>query len=442
VNGRTRVRLLEGRGVFLSSVGFLLAGYLVLELWDVSKYDWLRGYDAYAASLYVDAIQLHHHLPSSTDTDVWHNPPLFYAVAALIQPHIRWTGLEPHKAVQLLSVFSAFGVVALSFLIARELFPRSRAVWLWTLLAAGTTPVLLRGALMYHPEPLATFLATSGVYVAVRGAMRGWTVRRGLAAGVLLGLSNLTRTWGLAEAAAVVAVCCMVWAGSRKPDLLRFTGAFIGVFLALSLPWYVRQEIHYGNPFAFSKPDPAQWLPAGRPSSFYTTLDVNEVFTNPYVPSYRNVLWPVLYTDWWGDYSRYFHVPLAELEAPSRLEGKYRKPLVVQSIVGIAPSLLALAGAITLGIRAFRRRQTGLLIVVAAAVLVAAAFLGFLIRDVKVDGDNLKALYVIDLVPATALCTAWSIDWVRRHGSRLVFGCLLVWLAGTLYYDVTFLVLT
>jgi 4-amino-4-deoxy-L-arabinose transferase-like glycosyltransferase len=430
-----------GARAFPAAVGALLASYLGLLLWDVFHYDWLRGYDAYAASLYVDSIQLHHVLPGQGTTDVWHNPPLFYALAAVIQPHVGWTGLEPHKAVQLVSVLAGFGVVVLSFLIARELFPRSRWIQLGAPVAAAATPVLLRGSLMYHPEPLATLLATAGVYVAVRAACRRWTIALGAAAGLLLGLGNLTRTWALAEAAAVVLVAGVWWLRAREPAVLRFLAALAVVFVALSAPWYARQTIKYGSPFAFSKPDPSQWLQSGRPLSFYTALRAEDVFSNPYQPSYRNVLLPVVYTDWWGDYSRYFHVPLAQVNDPPKLESRYRVPLVVQSIVGIVPTLLGLAGAVALAVLAIRRRRPGLGIATAAGLAVAAAFVGFLIRYPKQDGDNIKALYMLDLVPIAALCIAWALDWVRRHSERLMLAALLVWLAATGAYDLTFLVL-
>ena len=134
-------------------------------------------------------------------------------------------------------------------------------------------------------------------------------------------------------------------------------------------------------------------------------------------------------------------MPLAEVNDPPKLESRYRVPLVVQSIVGIVPTLLGLAGAVALAVLAIRRRRPALGIAVAVGVAVAAAFVGFLIRYPKQDGDNIKALYILDLVPIAALCVAWSLDWVRRHGDRLMLAALLVWLAATGTYDLTFLVL-
>jgi hypothetical protein len=426
---------------FAASVGAVLAGYLAIELWDLTRYNWLRAYDAWASSLYVDSIQVHHALPSPSTSDVWHNPPLFYALAALIQSHVGWTGIEPHEAVQVVSVLSALGVVVLAFLVARELFPCSRWVQLGALVAAATTPVLMRGSVMYHPEPLATVLATGGVFAVIRAAGRGWTCRLGACAGVFLGLADLTRAWALAEGVAVAGVVGLVCLRTRDHDAVRFLAVFAAVFTVVSAPWYVRQEIRYGSPFAFSKPDPYQWLPSGRPASFFTTLDVHDVFTNPYQPTYANVLLPVVYTDWWGDYSRYFHVPQSEADTPATLPSKYRAPIVLQSVVGVLPTLMALIGAIALAVIATRRRSASVGVAVAAGALVLVSFVGFLVHYPKRDGDNIKALYILDVVPLFALAAAWSLDWVRRHASRLVLGVLLVWLAVTLAYDVSFLIL-
>jgi 4-amino-4-deoxy-L-arabinose transferase-like glycosyltransferase len=343
--------------------------------------------------------------------------------------------------VQVVSVISALGVVVLAFLIARELFPSRRWIQLGTLVAAATTPVLVRSSVMYHPEPLATVLATTGIFLAVRAARRRWTWRLGASAGLLLGLADLTRTWALAEGVGVAAVVGLACLRTHHRDAVRFLAAFAAIFVVVSAPWYVRQEIRYGNPFAFSKPDTYQWLPGGRPASFFTTLDVHDVFTNPYQPTYANVLLPVVYTDWWGDYSRYFHVPQADAYTPATLPSKYRAPMVLQSVVGVLPTLMALVGAIALAVIAVRRRSASIGIVVAAAALVLASFVGFLVHYPKRDGDNIKALYVLDVVPLFALAAAWSLDWVRRHANRLVVGAVLAWLAVTLAYDVTFLIL-
>lgn len=73
-----------------------LTGYLALLLWDVFHYWWQNGYDARAsARLYTDSIRLDHRIPSSA-AGVAHDPPLFYAAAALIESHVGWLSIGVH----------------------------------------------------------------------------------------------------------------------------------------------------------------------------------------------------------------------------------------------------------------------------------------------------------------------------------------------------------
>src|SRR2546422_10654511 len=147
---RTLPSTVRSDALALGAGALLLVGYATLVGWDVFHYDWLRGYDAYANSLYTDVIREHHRLPTTSETGVWHTPPLFFVVAALI---------DSHRGVQVLDGIASVVVVVLAGLIARELFPRSRAIQLGAIAFAALTPVLTRTAVMYHPESLATALA-------------------------------------------------------------------------------------------------------------------------------------------------------------------------------------------------------------------------------------------------------------------------------------------
>jgi hypothetical protein len=424
----------------LLAAAAVLAGYLALELWDVFHYSWTRSYDAAASDRYVQAVA-HHHLPAPHESDVWHNPPLFYAVAALVEKLGRLVGVEPHRAVQLVSVACGLAIAVLALATARLLFPRSAWIQLGTLGFAVATPVLLRGSLLYHPEPLATALSAGGIYVAARSAEKWGTAAAGALAGLLLGLSDLTRSWALAEAAAVAVLFLASGLFGRKRRALRFAVAFVAVFAALAVPWYATQAVRFGNPLAFSKPNPAQWRQHGRPGRFFYAVEVRKVFSDPYQPTYRNLLLSVVYADWWGDYARYFHMPPALTNAPPRLPAKYRDPLVRQSVVGILPTLLALVGAIALALRALRRRSLALGTVLAAGAAVAASFVAFLVEYPKLDGDNIKALYLLDLVVPAALCAAYALDLIRRRLPRGATGILLAALVAAAVVDVRFFVL-
>jgi Dolichyl-phosphate-mannose-protein mannosyltransferase len=410
----------------------LVAASAALIGWDVFHYDWLRGYDAYANSLYADVIRLHHRLPSTGETSVWHTPPLFFAVAALI---------DSHRGVQVLDGIAALAVVVFAGLIARELFPRSRWIPLGAVAFAALTPVLTRTAVMYHPEPLATALAVAGLYVVVRSLARSrigpWS---GAVAGLLFGLGTLTRTWALALAAASVLALALQAALARERRPLWSAGALVAVVLALSLPWFVNQARAHGSPFAFNRPAPHESFFSRRPASFYTSLDVGLVFSHPYAPNYLNHLWPVVYTDWWGDYWRYFDLPAENISTPPELPSKYENPRVWQSYAGILPSLLALAGFVGLLVLAVRRREPALLLIPGSIVLLGLAFLVFQIAYPHPDGDTIKATYLLDAVAPLAVCAAWALASLRRAG-LLVMMAVVLPLAYAAALDVGFLVL-
>jgi hypothetical protein len=427
------------------SVAAILAALASVVFWDVFHYTWIRGYDAWAIGNYVNAIQMHHRLPTATESDVWHNPPFFFVVSALLQKLASALGnkQDPYKAVQLLSACSAIGVCVFAYFTAGELWPRSRGIRLTTLALAATTPVLVRGAVLYHPDPLTAFLVAGATYVLVRAFVRErFTLAAGAGAGLLLGLANLTRSWGLAAlAAAIVSVAAAWWWRDRSRAVLRFGVALVAVAGVLLVPWLGYETATYGTPFPYSQPDPAQWLQHTRPTSFYVSLDVNKVFTHPYTDEFRNNLWPDVYADWWGDYWRYWDVPTSLAYSPPILPGHYDTERQLQSYVGIAPSLLMLFGLVALGIQAVRRRSPALLFVVASFLLLAVSFIGFLITYPKQDGDNIKALYVLDAALPLAVCGGWAVERLRRMSNVLVLLGLALVAIELVYLDGRFLIL-
>jgi hypothetical protein len=410
----------------------VLGGYVALLGWDVFHYDWLRGFDAYANSLYADVVRDHHRLPTTAETDVWHTPPLFFSVAALI---------DSHRGVQVFNAVAALVVVVLAGLIARELFPHSRAIQLGTLSFAALAPVLTRTAVMYHPEALATALATAGIFLVVRAITRGSAgVLAGACAGLLFGLASLTRTWALALAAASCLALLLQARWNRERAALLACAALVGVTVVVSAPWFVNQARSHGSPFAFNRPTPNEPFVSRRPASFYTSLDVEGVFSHPYAPHYLNHLWPVVYSDWWGDYWRYFEIPYENISNPPELPSKYEAPRIRQSYVGVVPSLFAAFGFGAFLVLGIRRRQPALLIVPGAVVLLGLQFLLFQVAYPHGDGDTIKAAYLLNAVAPAAVCAAWALAFLRRAG-RLVTIAVLLLLAYLAMLDVFFLVL-
>jgi 4-amino-4-deoxy-L-arabinose transferase-like glycosyltransferase len=418
----------------LSVAAAVLAATLGILLWNAAQYPWLKGPDAYASWQYTRVVTDGHRLPTTADTDVWHNPPLFFAVAGQIERAARHVGFTtPEHAVQLLSAFCVFGIVLFSGLIARALFPSRPWLWVAALVIAALTPVLIRAGSLYHPEPLATFLATAALFVIVRALAHGgpsW--KTGLVAGLLLALANLTRTWALATAAAVVLGLLLAELARRDRQALLAAGTVVAVMAVLAGPWFAYKAIEHGSPLAYSQPNPEQWRKHGRPLAFWADPALHDLFTRPYFSAFRNHLVPVTYADWWGDYWRSYRVPPELHDDQGQLPGEYAGPLVRQVWLGLWISIATLAGVVALTIGSIRRRDAALGTMLLSLGFLAVSYAGFLWRYPKQDGDNIKALYVLNAVPVVALAAGYAIERLGSEGVLLRAGVILATLLAVL----------
>ncbi|HET7146263.1 MAG TPA: hypothetical protein VFI10_03600 [Gaiellaceae bacterium] len=420
----------------------ILALLAALLLWNAFHYPWGRSYDAISFRDYIHTLYDLHRLPRTTDTAVWHNPPLFFAVAGAIVRGARHLGVgNAERLVQLLDAACVFGIALLTFGLARELFPRRRWLPVLALAATALTPVLVRAGALFHPDPLATLLNTAGIYVLVRALVRGdGRLRTGAIAGVLLALGALTRTWGLTGIGAALAATLVAWRWRNDPRALRLAGGVALAALVLVAPWLVVKQVRYGSAvaYAYSQPHAQELRDRYRKPSVFLGLAPRDVFAHPWNPHFRNRPVPVLYADWWGDYWLAWRVRKKYAGGP--LPASYTRPLARQAVVGIPLTIAAIVGVVALAVRAIRRRDGAVLLVVLALLFVVGAFLAFAYRYPRVDGDNIKALYVLDAVPMLAIGCAVSLAWLWR---RWIAGraAVLAALAVTALPSVWFLIL-
>ncbi len=396
----------------------ILAALGIVLLWNAWHFPWRQGYDATAGAHYAKVLGSEHRLPHRDETDVWHNPPLFFVVAGALYRSADWIGVvQPGRVVQLFSAMCVLGIAGLTFGLARELFPRSTWLPVLALALAALTPVLVRAGALFHPEPLATLLTTAALYVVVRAACRdrlGWG--SGVLAGALLGLANLTRTWAFAALVAVLLGLTLDWLWRRDRETMRALAGASAAAAVLIVPWFVVKAATYGSPLAYSRPVAEQWRQHGRPASFWLDLAAGDVARRPYQPWFRNVLVPTVYTDWWGDYWRVWRVPPVLHDEPDVLPSRYAGPLRRQSLAGLGATVAILAGLVALALRAWRLRDAAAATLVLSVALLAVSFVGFLVQYPKQDGDNIKALYVLNAAPVLAVAGAFSLAWLAHRG--------------------------
>ncbi len=402
-----------------------LAGLIVL--WNAASYPSGAGYDAASHREYADFLIQHHRLPYRGETPEYYSPPLYYLVAGALTWVGRQIGLgDPHKLAQLLNVPAVVGTILLVAAIARLLWPERR--WLPPLAAGfvGLSPVLTRTASMFNPETTDLFVSALCLYLAARMLVRrDFRARSALALGLALGSGEMVRQFSL-WTLAVVVLAFLAALSHRAADRRALAGALVVVLAAcavVALPWYVYRATHYGNA-VFDRPHSAKPLWERRPARFYVDPGLPDVFTRPYRPHFANLAVPETYSDLWGDWYGVFAWSRAtEAAQPSPARNGW---LVFQNVLGLIPTLVAVAGWLALLVRSLRRRDPPRLLVSLLPLAGIAGYLFFTVSYPTPDGDVLKPTYMLTTLGAWALSFAWLASTLGERRPRLVFGALAV----------------
>ena len=112
--------------------------------------------------------------------------------------------------------------------------------------------------------------------------------------------------------------------------------------------------------------------------------------------------------------------------------------LTVQTVVGVLPTFLAAAGLFALaGLAVARLRSRPELLLIPLMPFVAlAGMLYYAYSYPTVDGDTVKALFLLPALPAIAICFGFAVETIGRRSHWLAAGlavtvtvCLAVSLA-------------
>jgi hypothetical protein len=399
-----------------------LGGAIVL--WNVAAYPSGAGYDATSHREYADFLIQHLRLPFRNETPEYYSPPLYYIVAGAATWVGRQAGLgDPHKLGQLLNVPMVVGILVLVAALARLLWSERR----WLAPAAvgfvALSPVLTRTASMFNPETTDLFVSMLCLYLAARILVqRRYTWRAAVGLGIALGCGEMVRQFSLWTLAVVVlAFAAALWARS---DERRALATSLAVALAacavIALPWYVYRASHYGNP-VFDRPHSTKPLFERRPAKFYLGTGLPDVFVRPYRPNLVNRVWPQTYADIWGDWYGVFAWSSSVSAKPSPSRNAW---LVVQNIVGLIPTALALIGWLVILARSLRRLDAPRLLVGLLPLAGIAGYLYFTVSFPTPDGDVIKPTYMLTTLGAWALCFAWAATKLGERSPRLVVGTL------------------
>jgi hypothetical protein len=399
-----------------------LGGAIVL--WNAASYPSGAGYDAPSHREYADFLIQHMRLPFRNETPEYYSPPLYYIVAGAVTWIGRQAGLaDPHKLAQLLNVPATVGTLLLVAALARLLWPERRWIAPAAVGYVALSPVYTRTASMFNPEPIDLFVSMVCLYLAARMLVRrrySWPAAAAL--GIALGCGEMVRQFSLWTLAVVVlAFAVAFWArAAERRSIVACLAVALAACVVIALPWYAYRTIHYGNP-VFDRPQSSKPLWDRRPLGFYVDTGLPDMFTQPYRPHMVNRAWPETYADMWGDWYGVFAWSKAAHPTPSLSRNAW---LVVQNIVGLVPTALAVAGWLALLIGSLRRRDAPRLLVGLLPLAGLAGYLYFTVSFPTVDGDVLKPTYMLTTLGAWALCFAWAATKLADRSPRLVVSLL------------------
>jgi len=463
-----------------AAVVLAFAAFLVLGWQGVTTVGREGGNDAGAHLAYAEYLDAHGHIPGKSVNYEYATPPLFHA-AAIAAEHIlrgapsqglelssNWLtralwlilvgggaaaltaegrkrrllggcslalgcvwGLdeivslaktEPWSGGQLIALATGAGLVLVTGLIARELWPDHprRALAAGGFVAAY--PVVYRMSILFHPEMPLAFLCAVALLVFLRAARRDWPRSDGWALGAVCGAAALTR-----QTALVVIVCLGVAGvaiGGRRAA--PFLARAAVVLAMLAVPWWIYAAQRWHNPLQSNLEPRASLMMNSQPLSFFVSFPIKSLVLHPYRESFSNELLPKLHADLWSDWFGAIH-PFEN--GSSKLD---RVTASTQSVLGLAADALAVGGlfalAIPAGIAVLRRRSLtprelglGLL-----ALVTIAGFCGFvvmLLRFPQRYGDPIKSSYLLFTAPAWAIFSVAA--WAGLRNRVPAVACLL-----------------
>jgi hypothetical protein len=381
---------------------------VALGAWNVLHYPPGEGYDAVKHFAYADGLIPHLRLPHGTGE--YYTPPGYYAVAGTLDWIAKQLGIgDPHRAGMAVNILFLLGTVLLVWRIALELWPGRTRAALGAAAFVAFSAVTVKAEAMFHPETMSMFLVTLALWCCIRTFSDH---RYAFATGIALGAAQLVRAYALW---AVPAVLIALLVGRRW----REAAVVICLAALIPAPWYIHQTVEYGTPLPFALKAPAKPVWDRQPLRFYADPDLPQVFTKPYRPHQTELFVPTLYTEMWGDYYGAWVWEGKGTPSPA-----VRHKLQLQSVIGLLPTLLAIAGSLMFLVASLRQPRR--LAVALLPPLGLLAYFYFAVSYPTDDGDTIKATYLLTTTAGWALGFGYALERLRGRGGQLVLAVLAI----------------
>ena len=367
---------------------------------------------------YVHHVAEHWRAPLAEEGWQMYHPPLFYFVAASFRTVLAnfsaW--FSSVAFLRVLNTCFGLGTVVFSWLLMRRLFPqRTLARNLGFTLVAMLPVAFYMNANVTNGVFAASMIACTllaSVAILFDGEI-SW--RRSLLLGILCGLSLLSKFTGVFVVASVLALLTLraVFAssGSQRRGIVK-VGIVIGVLALVIAGWfYVRNWIHYGDPFAgnwdYATGFHYEQSPGYRTAGFYTNL--GEL---PWQLPQRTTsasFWEVMYATFWTDPLGFF---LPRTDARVDFLQSLILCLAFFPMVGIALGFLRACRLLI-----FQGWDHPFLILVTMSFWTLAAIVLFTLE--LPFYSTVRAFFALSLIPAIGVFAGLGLELLSRQLGRL-----------------------
>jgi tetratricopeptide (TPR) repeat protein len=395
-----------------------------VRLWNALAGPLLWGYDAWGHVAYALFLDLYHAMPWADQGWSYFHPPLHYLFGWALAK--AGSGEVLVRGLSLVGSASSLATAALAAWMVRAAAPGRPGLDLVGFAAVAFLPVHLFMSPMPGNELTECFLTAAFLVAFVANERRARpTLAAAALVGVLGGLALWTKFSGLltllvaCAALALRAVLQGPWSAPAREVFAR-AALIVGVGLAISAPYTLRNLEAFGTPFQLSRDFALvaqverDQPPGSRGILDYLRFPV-AAFTdpNPLAPHLLGSVWAGVYLNAWADTYRESDVARA-LEA----EREARRSTVLMGLLGLLPTGLVLAGAALAArdVRRGRRREVYLPLAVQAAVSLAA----FVAFSWQVPlWSALKASYLFGLSLPFAVALARGVEACLASGPPL-----------------------
>ncbi|TET52058.1 MAG: DUF2029 domain-containing protein, partial [Anaerolineales bacterium] len=154
--------------------------------------------------------------------------------------------------IRLLSVLCGAGTVAGVFLVAGEILPTRPGVALASAAVAAFNPLFIFISSVVNNDATAACLCTLALWLAIRSARLGFTRKRLIGLGVVVGLALLSKVSALALLILAALALLLTWLRERDRRALLTGGlTVVGLATLVAAWWYIRNWALYGDPLGW-----------------------------------------------------------------------------------------------------------------------------------------------------------------------------------------------